>query len=44
MHGRVLFPTYRDFKQFIGLIDGIAEFIVGLEDYNGPRIELRAGV
>jgi len=33
MHGRVLFPTYREFKQFTGVIDNIAEFIGHLTAY-----------
>jgi hypothetical protein len=33
MHGRVLFPAYRDFKKFIGMIDNIGEFIDHLDAY-----------
>jgi hypothetical protein len=34
MHGRVLFPTYRDFKQFVGMINNIADFIGYLDEYD----------
>ena len=34
MHGRVLFPTYRDFKHFTGVVDSIAEFISYLDAYS----------
>jgi hypothetical protein len=40
MHGRVLFPAYGDFKQFVGIVDNIAEFIGHLDAYNGsPAVE-----
>jgi hypothetical protein len=40
MHGRVLFPTYRDFQQFMGMTDNIADFIGHLDAYNAlPAIE-----
>ena len=34
MHGRVLFPTYRDFRHFTGRIDNIGAFIDSLDAYN----------
>jgi hypothetical protein len=34
MHGRVLFPTYEDFRRFTGMIDKIGEFIDHLDAYN----------
>lgn len=34
MHGRVLFPAYRDFTQFTGVIDNIAEFIGHLDAFS----------
>jgi hypothetical protein len=39
MHGKVLFPTYRDFRQFTDLVDSIAGFIGLLEDYIAPAME-----
>src|SRR5438045_7314064 len=38
MHGRVLFPTYRDFTQFTGVIDKIAEFIGHLDGYRASPV------
>ena len=34
MHGRVLFPTYGDFRHFPGMIDNIGDFIDYLDAYN----------
>lgn len=36
MHGRVLFPTYRDFTQFTRAINNIGELIVLLDAYTAP--------
>jgi hypothetical protein len=46
MHGRVLFPAYRDFKQFGGVVGRIGEFIEHLDAYSassasGPPSESR---
>ena len=35
MHGRVLFPAYRDFARFTGMIENIGEFIDHLDAYDG---------
>jgi hypothetical protein len=45
MHGRVLFPTYRDFKQFTVMIDNIGEFIGHLDAYDSlPATETHLSV
>ena len=44
MHGRVLFPTYGDFRQFTGMIDKIGDFIGHLDAYNAQLTNTDAAV
>lgn len=38
MHGRTLFPTYNDFKEFTGTVDVIGQYIDLLDSYlEGPQ-------
>jgi hypothetical protein len=43
MHGRVLFPVYREFVRFTGMIDNISEFINHLDAYfalpSSPQVD-----
>jgi hypothetical protein len=43
MHGRVLFPVYREFVRLTGMIDNISEFINHLDAYfalpSSPQVD-----